>query len=212
MPEKDVRPRDKAENQQRSLMPVVLSGVFGVASAVIGGLFVWFAPAKPEPAPVVVIADRDATPSAERQLRDSPVSLTDWQRLAKDLSISPDEKKRAFFSGFVGKRVTWEGYVRHVVDLRKKNNQLMVLIYDSPAALIRAQRPNSLGEPGVRCWFTASAIPQLIELTPGSRVVVNGTIADPTMAGSSLGTDLYDCRILKSDATRIATDPTRTRH
>jgi len=194
------------------LLPVVISGIFAVLAAIAGAMISWLGP-NAAPPPVVVTPSK-RTETAEEKLARSPISLRSWQTIASDARLS-EERREKFFSQYLGKRVTWRGYVSNIADRTDADDTCFVIIYESRTALSAARRAREnrqLGTtPMVRCRFPGAAREQVGRLRPGTEIVVEGTVADRVMAGSLLATDLYECKLLKATSAQVAQEETPRR-
>ncbi len=199
---------DRKTESSFRVVSVVISGVFAILAAIAGALVGWWNP-NPAPQPVVVVK-QDPAPTGvdwEAALASSPVSLRAWQTIAKDTGMAADRRSR-FFGQYLGKRVTWQGVVSRTLDRREEEGICLVVMYGDRAELDEVRRASARRQlvpiPAVRCRFPAHLADQVLALTPGTRVVVRGTLADRVMAGSLLATDLYQCEMLQPVAPHTA--------
>lgn len=146
-------------------------------------------------------------------VKQSPISLQRWQEMTVQLNSAPGEVRERIFDDYRGETVVWVGYFdqfrSHTKSPGSSQTAISLIMYDSVMSL-ESKQP--LGTPFVRCFFSQSQLPAIEKLRRGQRVVVRGTLANPTLLGSMLATDLNVCELLatEDDSQELALVPGAT--
>lgn len=203
--------------------PLLKTTAFVIITGVLTGVLsewgaYWLGPDEETVTPTVsvasyvdpnIAADDD---SVVELLQKSPISLRRWQELVHGLAQADASIRKPIFHKYLDEQVVWFGYVDQSHTLPESNateqKAATLIVYDSLDSL-HSNQP--LGPPFVRCFFSAAKRHQLDQLKRGQKVVIRGTLVNPTMIGSLLASDLSLCEVIAAEDTtaEFVTAPTR---
>lgn len=135
--------------------------------------------------------------SVDDLLAGSPISLQRWQAMVDELNQAPENVRDNLFRDYLGERVVWRGYFdqfnRNSSETSTPNTSGVLIMHSSLDGLNSQQL---LGPPFVRCFFSNNTSQKIQQLKRGQQIVVKGTLANPTLNGSVLATDLNKCELV----------------
>ena len=182
-----------AEQDAKRKTSIVDSTIYVVVTGVLVTVLGQFASNQIWPA-------EETTVEIHELVNQSPVSLSRWHEMTLQLNRAPTEVRERLFDDYRGERVVWVGYFDRANDHSSNdaapNNAVSLIMYDSKESLNSEQL---LGPPFVRCFFTSRQLSAISKLRRGQRIAVRGTLANPTLMGTVLATDLSKCELLAVD-------------